>query len=260
MFVRVVIGLLMTMAALFSGPDCASAEIELLVSAASSLTNSFKEIGKAYETRNPGMTIRFNFAATGSLLQQIEQGAPVDVFASADQQSMDKAEKGLFVLPSSRTDFVGNSLVLISPLHMTGVKGLADLQSAQVQKISMGNPESVPAGRYARAALEKLGIWGVLAPKCVMGISVKQALEYVMRGEVEAAFVFGSDAVVTKDRVRVVTEIPTVTSIVYPVAVVAGSVKKGEALAFIHYLQGVEAQAIFARYGFKKISINSRKP
>ncbi len=251
--VKIFMGLLVSLTALFLRPGCAIAEIELLVSAASSLTDSFKEIGKVYEEKNPGVTVRFNFAATGSLLQQIEQGAPVDIFASADQQSMDKAEKGSFVLPVSRTNFVGNSLVLITPENMKGVKGLADLQSAQVQKISMGNPSSVPAGRYTKAALEKQGVWGALAPKCVMGISVKQALEYVMRGEVEAAFVFGSDAAVAKERVRVVTEIPTVTSIVYPVAVVTGSMKQEGALAFIDYLQGAEAQAIFVKYSFKKI-------
>lgn len=243
---------LMVMAVLFSKADCAGAE-ELLVSAASSLTNSFKDIGKAYEARNQGMTVRFNFAATGPLLQQIEQGAPVDIFASADQEFMDKAEKGSFVLPESRTDFVGNSLVLITPLHMTVVKGLADLQSSAVQKISMGNPDSVPAGRYAKAALEKQGIWGMIAPKCVMGISVKQALEYVMRGEVEAGIVYGTDGVVAKERVRVVTEIPVVAPIVYPVAVVRASTKQDEARAFIRYLHGPEAQAIFAGYGFKKI-------
>ncbi|MEK6201683.1 MAG: molybdate ABC transporter substrate-binding protein [Desulfobulbaceae bacterium] len=258
MSVRVVMGLLVAITALFWRPGSAGAEIELLVSAASSLTESFKEIGKAYEAGNRGVKIRFNFGASGSLLQQIEQGAPVDVFASADQQSMDKAEKGAgkggFVLPASRTDFVGNSLVLITPVHMTGVKILSDLQSDQVQRISIGNSASVPAGRYAKAALEKLGLWEALAPKCVKGISVKQALEYVMRGEVEAAFVFGSDAVVAKERIRVVSEIPTVTPIVYPVAVVvAGNTKGEEALAFIRYLQGAEAQAIFSEYGFKRI-------
>ena len=253
--VRVVMGLLVAMTTLFWRPGSASAEIELLVSAASSLADSFKQVGKEYEAKNPGVKISFNFAATGSLLQQIEQGAPVDIFASADQQSMDKAEKGSFILPESRVDFVGNSLVLIRPVSMTGVKALADLQSAQVQRISLGNPTSVPAGRYAKEALEKVGIWGALAPKFVMAISVKQALEYVMRGEVEAAFVFGSDAAVAQERVRVVTEIPTVTPIVYPLAVVTGSVKREEAQAFIRYLQGAEAQAIFVTYGFKKTEI-----
>ena len=253
MFMKVFMGIAMVMATFCWGPGRASAETELLVSAASSLTDSFKEIGKAYETKNPGVIVRFNFAATGPLLQQIEQGAPVDLFAAADQQSMDKAEKGSFILPGSRTDFTGNALVLISPVNMSVVKGLADLQSAQVLKVSMGNPESVPVGRYTKAALEKQGMWEAVAPKCVMGSSAKQALEYVMRGEVEAGFVFATDAVMAKDKVRVAAEIPTVTPIVYPVAVVAGSTKKEQAQAFIHYLQGAEGQAILMKYGFKKI-------
>ncbi len=253
MFVRIFMVLFLAMATFCVGPGRASAETEILVSAAASLTDAFKAIGKAYEAKNPGVTIRFNFAATGPLLQQIEQGAPVDVFASADQQSMDRAEKGSFILPGSRTNFIGNVLVLISPVNMSVVKGLADLQSAQVLKISIGNPESVPVGRYAKAALEKQGVWEALVPKFVMGSSVKQALEYVMRGEVEAGFVFGTDAVIAKDKVRVVAEIPTITPIVYPVAVVAASAKKEAAQAFIHYLQGAESQAILTKYGFKKI-------
>ena len=253
MSVRIFMVLFLAMATFCGGAGRASAETELLVSAAASLTDSFKEIGKAYEAKNPGTTVRLNFAATGPLLQQIEQGAPVDVFASADQQSMDKAEKGSFILPGSRTNFTGTALVLISPVNMTGVNGLADLQSAQVQKISMGNPELAPIGRYTKAVLEKQGLWEALAPKFVMGSSVKQGLEYVMRGEVEAGFVFATDAVMAKDKVRVAAEIPTVTPIVYPVAVVAGSTKKEQAQAFIHYLQGAEGQAILTKYGFKKI-------
>ena len=245
--------LFLAIATLCGGTGRAAAETELLVSAASSLTDSFKEIGKAYEAKNPGVTVRFNFAATGPLLQQIEQGAPVDVFASADQQSMDKAEKGSFVLSGSRTDFTGNALVLITPVNITTVKGLADLQSAQVLKVSMGNPESVPVGRYTKAALEKQGVWETIAPKCVMGSSVKQALEYVMRGEVEAGFVFATDAVAVKDKVQVVTEIATAKPIVYPVAVVAASAKQEQAKAFILYLQSVEGQAVLTKYGFKKI-------
>jgi len=251
MFVRVSIGLFMVMAAFFWGTGRAGAETELLVSAASSLTESFKEIGKAYEAKNPGVTVRFNFTATGPLLQQIEQGAPVDVFASADQQSMDKAEKGGFILPGSRADFAGNSLVLVTPVNMSVVKEVADLQSAPVLKISIGNPDSVPVGRYAKEALEKQGLWAAVAPKCVMGISVKQVLEYVMRGEVEAGFVYGTDAVIAKDKVRVVAEIPTVKPINYPAAVVTASAKQEQAQSFIRYLQGAEGRAILTKYGFK---------
>ncbi|MDO8947864.1 MAG: molybdate ABC transporter substrate-binding protein [Desulfocapsaceae bacterium] len=253
MFEKVFMGISVVMAALFFGPSYASAGEELLVSAAASLTDSFKVIGRAYEAKKPGIKILFNFAATGPLLQQIEQGAPVDVFASANQKYMDKAENGGFVQPDSRTDFTGNSLMLISPVNMTVVKGLADLQSAQVLKISTGNPDSVPAGKYAKAALEKQGLWEALVPKFVMGNSVRQVLEYVMRGEVEAGFVYGTDVVIAKDKVRVVAEIPTTKPIVYPVAVVAASAKKEQAQAFIDYLLSAEGQAILVQYGFKKL-------
>lgn len=245
--------LVVIVSALIGGAGSAAAETELMVSAAASLTDSFREIGKAYEAKHPGLTVRFNFAATGPLLQQIEQGAPVDVFASADQQSMDKAEKGGLVLPGSRVDFTRNSLVLVSPIGKTELKELADLSSSQVLKVSMGNPESVPVGRYAKDSLIKQGLWDAVAPKCVMGISVKQALEYVIRGEVEAGFVYTTDAVAVKDKIRIVAEIPTVTPIVYPLAVVTASSKKEEAKAFVDYLRDTEAQAVMVTYGFNKI-------
>ncbi|MFH2123801.1 MAG: molybdate ABC transporter substrate-binding protein [Pseudomonadota bacterium] len=252
MFMKMSIGMFMVLAAFFSGTGSAGAATELLVSAAASLTDAFKDIGKAYEVKHPGVTVRFNFAATGPLLQQIEQGAPVDVFASADQQSMDKAEKGGFVLPGSRVDFTGNSLMLISPVGRTEVNGLAELSSPQVLKISIGNPESVPVGRYAKASLEKEGLWESLTPKFIMGSSVKQVLEYIMRGEVEAGFVYGTDAMIAKNKIRVVTEIPTVKPIDYPVAVVAASAQKEQAQTFIEYLKSAEGQDILVTYGFKK--------
>ncbi len=253
MFMKMSVGVFMVLAAFFSGIGSAGAATELLVSAAASLTDAFKDIGKDYEAQHPGLTVRFNFAATGPLLQQIEQGAPVDVFASADQQSMDKAEKGGFVQAGSRVDFTGNALTLISPAGKNDVKGLADLASPQVLKISIGNPESVPVGRYTKASLEKEGLWESLTPKYIMGSSVKQVLEYVIRGEVEAGFVFATDAAIAKDKVRVVTEIPTVKPIVYPVAVVAASAQKEQAQAFIAYLKSAEGQAVLVKYGFKKL-------
>ena len=164
---------------------------------------------------------------------------------------MDKAEKGGLILPGSRVDFVGNSLVLIVPANRPVVTGLADLKSGRVQRIAMGNPDSVPVGRYTKAALERQGLWQALAPKCVMGISVKQALEYVMRGEVEAGFVYATDAAAAKDKVRVVAEIPTHKAIVYPVAVVAARANKEKGPAFIGYLRSPEAQGVLAKYGFK---------
>ncbi|MDG4475897.1 molybdate ABC transporter substrate-binding protein [Thiovibrio frasassiensis] len=252
MVLRTLIALSVVLSSLSWVPTPARAETELLVSAAASLTESFKELTRVYGLKTPGVKVRCNFAGSGTLLQQISQGAPADLFVSADQETMDRAEKSGLLVPGSRLNFVGNSLVLITPAQMVQVTDLADLKSVKVQRIGMGNPNSVPAGRYAKAALEKQGLWQDLAPKCVMGISVKQALEYVMRGEVEAGFVFASDAVAAKERVRVAAEIPTVSPIVYPVAVVAGSSQQAEAQAFVRFLQGKEAQTILAQYGFKK--------
>lgn len=253
MFLRIFTCLFVAAASMVWLPRTAScADPELLVSAAASLTDPFKEIGIAFAAKNPGVKVRFNFAGSGPLLQQIAQGAPVDLFASADQETMDKAEKGGLVLPGSRTNFTGNSLVLVTPLNMSAVTGLVDLRSGKVQRIAMANPASVPAGRYAKAALEKQGLWQALAPKCVMGISVKQALEYVLRGEVEAGFVFATDAAAAKDRVRVVAKIPTADPIVYPAAVVAASANKEKAQAFILFLRSPEAQGVLAKHGFVK--------
>lgn len=253
MLVKISICLFVVMVSISWTPRTADAETELLVSAAASLTESFKEIGKSFAAKNPGVKVRFNFAGSGPLLQQIAQGAPVDLFASADQETMDKAEKSGFVLPGSRMNFTGNSLVLVTPVNMPPLTGLAELKSGRVKKIAMANPDSVPAGRYAKAALEKQGLWQALAPKCVMGISVKQALEYVLRGEVEAGFVFVTDAVGVKHKVRVVAQIPTDRAIVYPVAVVARSVNKEKGQAFIQYLRSPEGQAILTQYGFAKL-------
>jgi molybdate transport system substrate-binding protein len=248
------VGIFMVLAAFFAGAGQAAAADELLVSAAASLTDAFKEIGKTYEQKNPGVTVRFNFAATGPLLQQLEQGAPVDVFASADQQSMDKAVKGGSVLPASRADFAGNALALIIPVdNKTEVKGLADLQSARVVKISVGHPESVPVGRYTKAALEQQGVWGSLAPKMIHGSSVKQVLEYVTRGEVDAGFVYATDAVIAGGKVKTIAEISTVKPVVYPVAVVAASAKKEQAQAFIDCLKSSDGQAVLVKFGFKKM-------
>ncbi|MDA8164187.1 MAG: molybdate ABC transporter substrate-binding protein, partial [Desulfobacteraceae bacterium] len=186
-----------------SAPGRAGAETELLVSAAASLTESFREIGPLFAAQSPGIEVKFNFAASGPLLQQIAQGAPVDVFAAADQETMDRAEKGGYLLAGSRADFVGNTLVLVTPPGVGLIKGMADLGSSAVRRIAIGNPDSVPAGRYAREALEKQGAWQALAPKYVPALSVKQALEYVQRGEVDAGFVYASDALAAKNRVRV---------------------------------------------------------
>ena len=183
--------LLLSLTALpMPGNHAALAEEELIVSAAASLTNAFGEIGKKFENTTPGTKVIFNFAASGPLLQQIEKGAPVDVFASADHKTMDQAMEKNLILPASRKDFVSNELVLVVPKDSKlTVKCLQDLGLKEVSRISMGNPETVPVGRYTQESISNEGLWETLKPKFIYGNSVRQVLDYVGRGEAQAHFV-----------------------------------------------------------------------
>jgi len=235
------------------GSGAAHAQQELVVSAAASLTNAFGEVGKQFEAVNPGVKIIFNFAASGALLQQIDKGAPVDVFASADQKTMDQAKEKSLIMTETRKDFVSNGLVLIIPndskLTLKGVKDLAD---PKIVRIALGNPETVPAGRYTQDALSNAGLWETLKPKFIYAENVRQSLDYVGRGEVDAGFVFATDAAAAKDKVRVAAVAEGHTPIRYPVAVIAGTKKKDLSQRFIDFLLGTIGQNTLARYGFGK--------
>lgn len=224
---------------------------ELIVSAAASLTNAFPEIGKLFEKQHPGTKIIFNFAASGPLLQQIAQGAPVDVFASADQQTMNQAQEKGLIVPASRKNFVSNTLVLITPeksgLPLAGPK---DLASPEVKRVALGNPETVPVGRYTREALVNMGLWDQLSPKFILGESVRQVLDYVSRGEVDAGFVFATDAAIGKGKVKTVTGVQGHQPIIYPVALVGASQKQALAQSFVDFILSPPAQEIFKKYGF----------
>jgi len=233
----------------------------LTVSAAASLTNAFKEIGKGFEAANPGNTVEFNFAASGALLQQIVQGAPVDVFAAADQETMDKAAAGNHIKKDTRINFVGNGLVVIVPkdskLQITDLK---DLTNAGIKHVAIGNPSTTPNGRYARAAMQAAGVWEAVEPKLVLAENVRQSLSYVGRGEVELGFVFTTDAKQDEDKVNVALTVPTVAKdeksgqwnpspIVYPIAEVTASKSKLSS-AFIAYVRSPDGQKVLERYGF----------
>jgi molybdate transport system substrate-binding protein len=226
---------------------------DLTVSAAASLTNAFKDLGPLFEAQNPGTTVVFNFAASDALFAQIAKGAPADVFASADQDAMDRAEQQKLIAPGSRRNFVGNTLVMIVPSDSAlALRLLADLQRPEVKKVAIGNPASVPVGRYTRGSLQAAKLWGAVEPKAVLAQSVRQALDYVARGEVEAGFVYATDAAIMKDKVKVVATIPTEASITYPIAAVAGSQNPQGARQFLEFLNGGAAQGVLARYGFSK--------
>lgn len=245
--------LLLSAWALVLGNSIVHAEEELIVSAAASLTNAFAEVGKEFEIRNPGIKVICNFAASGPLLQQIEQGAPVDVFASADQETMDQAQEKHLVLAATRKDFASNGLVLIVPTdsHLP-IKDLGDLEMKEAARISLGNPETVPAGRYAREALINDGLWDDLLPKFILGNTVRQVLDYVSRGEVDAGLVYTTDASQMKDKVRVVLTAEKHRPILYPIAVVAASRKMELSQKFIDFVLSEEGQEILSRYGFGK--------
>jgi len=231
----------------------AASEEELLVSAAASLTNVMQEIGAGFETANPGIKVVFNFAGSGPLYMQIANGAPVDVFASADQLTMDKAQKEGHILPDTRKNFARNTLILVVPSGSNiAVKDLNGLEAAAVRRIAVGNPKTVPAGRYTKEVLTTKGLWDKLTPKLIMADSVRQVLDYVSRAEVDAGFVYITDVAVAKERVRVVQELEGQTPVVYPAAVVASTKKQAAAGKFIDFLTGERGQKIFIKYGFLK--------
>jgi molybdate transport system substrate-binding protein len=242
---------LLLLASLALLPAWASAQ-SLTVSAAASLTEAFKEIGARFDAARGGTT-RFNFAASGVLIAQIAQGAPVDVFVSADQETVDRGVKDKLLDPATRRDFASNSLVLIAPSDSKPtLTGVADLTGPGVRRIAVGKLASVPVGRYTRQALETAGLWTRIEPRIVYADSVRQALDYVARGEAEAGFVYRTDAQIAKDKVRIVATVDGHAPVTYPAAVVQDSRQPAAARAFVDYLLGPEAQAILARHGFGK--------
>jgi len=167
------------------------------------------------------------------------------------RRRVDQAAEKKLILPETRKNFAGNSLVLIVPLHSkVQVNNVQDLTAKEVARVSLGNPASVPAGRYAQEALINEGLWEKLGSKLVPGESVRQVLDYVSRGEVDAGFVFGTDALIAKDKVRVVATMTKHEPILYPIAVVATTVKKDSSRQFIDFVQGREGREILSKYGF----------
>ena len=221
------------------------------MSAAVSLSNAFTELGEAYERDNDDTAIVLNFGGSGQLLQQIDRGAPVDVFATADQETMDRADRRGLIVRNTRDDFARNTLVLIAPLDSNlDVTGLMQLRSGKIDRIAISNPASVPVGRYAQSALQSAGLWSVLEPRFINTQHVRQSLDYVARGEVDVGFVYATDARAMRDRVKVLTAIETMAPITYPIAVTKDSSRKKLAGSFIEFVKSSQGQAILARHGF----------
>ncbi len=227
---------------------------EIIVSAAISLKNAFEEIGKLFESKYKGVKVSFNFGASGDLVRQIEGGAPVDVFASAAQKDMDEAdEKGLIVL-NSRVNFAGNSIVLIVPADSKiRIKTFQDLGLNQVGKIAAGNPKTVPAGRYAEEVFVHFRLLTSIKEKLIYAEHVRQVLDYVARGEVDAGVVYSTDAMVRATDIKIVATAPDESHrpVIYPAAVVKSTNKEPLAKAFVSLLISEQGRKVLERHGFK---------
>lgn len=231
----------------------AVADQELIVAAAASLTNAMKEVAMAFEKTHPGTRIVCNFAASGVLLQQMAKGAPVDVFAAADQKTMDRAREKKLMVPGTRRNFVSNRLVLIAPGDSSlAVSGLDDLARPEVKRVAVGNPATVPAGAYARQAMVHGDFWDRLSPKFILAESVRQVLYYVSRGEVDAGLVYSTDAAIVPGKVKVIQTVAGPEPILYPIALVAASPKQSLAQSFLDFVVSPAAQEIFSKFGFGK--------
>jgi molybdate transport system substrate-binding protein len=234
---------------------------ELTVSAAISLKNAFEEIGKLFEAEHKGIKVNFNFGASGYLLQQIEGGAPVDVFAAAAQKDMDEAEKKRLIVSDSKINFAGNSIVLIIPADSKLIiKTFHDLGLNQVKKIAVGNPKTVPAGRYAEEVFVHFKLLTAIKEKLIYAEHVRQVLDYVARGEVDAGVVYSTDAMVRAKDIRIVATAPeeSHTPVIYPAAVVSKTDKQSLAKAFVTFLASEESSSILEQYGFKVLGKTSR--
>ncbi len=236
---------------LLFAPNCYAGEIT--VSAAASLTNAFTEVKDVFVTKYPEIKVYTNFASSNNLLKQINEGAPVDIFASADQVTMDKGEANQLFVSGSRKDFARNGLVLIVPFDAKNIpKSPQDLLNKDIKRIAIGNVDSVPAGRYAKEALESEKLWTDLNSRLVYAEHVRQVLDYVARGEVDAGFVYTSDALIKKDKVKIATLMQGHTPVLYPIALVKSSKNTKEAQLFLDFLFSDEGKNILLKYGFTK--------
>jgi molybdate transport system substrate-binding protein len=230
---------------------------EITVSAAISLKNAFEEIGKLYESRNKDSKVLFNFGASGDLMAQIKGGAPVDVFASAALKDMAELDKAGYVIQDTKTNFVANTVVLIVPSSSKiALTSFEDLIKDGIKKIAVGNPKTVPVGRYSDETFQYYKISDMIQPKLIFAENVRQVLDYVARGEVDAGVVYSTDAMVRQQKVKVVMTAPDASHkpIIYPIAVVKGTKNEKAAKGFISLVASDEGGKILSEYGFKPIT------
>lgn len=243
---------------LITAAGCSSQESsgnkEILVASASSLSDTLSELKREFESKNPNITLTLNYGSSGKLAQQIRQGAPVDLFLSANQYWMDELAEADRIIPDSRIDFIQNKLAVISSQGTSySVNAISDLPTLDTEQITLGDPETVPAGKYAEQALRESGVWEELQNKFVFTANAQQTLTYVESGNTEIGIVYASDL----ERSDLVNELLAIDAnlhepIHYPAAVIESSQVKDEADKFIQFLQSEKAQAILQKYGFTR--------
>ena len=245
--------LCVTAASAASASSAADAQHQqILVFAAASLTNALQDIGASYE-RTARVEVKLSFDASSSLARQIEAGAPADVFFSADPDWMDYLQQRKLIQPNSRRNLLGNALVLIAPAQSPVALKIAphfQLTAALGNgRLATGDPDSVPAGRYARSALMLLGVWDEVAARIAGAENVRAALKYVATGEAPLGIVYRSDALIDR-QVRIVDTFPEDSHppIIYPIALTRSA--QTDASALVAYMSGPQAREIFVKYGF----------
>ena len=236
---------------LLTGAQANARADEILVSAAASLTDVLKEIATAYQSKSKH-TVKFNFGPSNGLARQIEEGAPADLFFSADLPQMDTLDKNGRLEPGTRKNLLSNQLVIIVPADSKlALTSLKDLLKPDIKRIALAEPSSVPVGVYTSKYLTDEGLWDQVKPKVVPVQDVRATLASVESGNVEAGFVYKTDAAVSK-KVKIVYEVPIDKGprITYPAAIVKESKRKDAARDFMNYVQSLVAKDAFKKYGF----------
>ncbi len=239
-----------------SGSNDASSsleQIELNISAAASLKEVMAKIEKEYKKVNDNITLVVNYGSSGSLQSQIEEGAPCDVFISAGQKQMKALDEKGILLEGTYKDLLENELVLIAPEN-GDITSIDDLTTDKVRHIAVGEPESVPAGKYADEVLVNLGLKDKISDKLVFAKDVKEVLAWTQSENAEVGFVYYSDAI-NSDKIKIVETTPSTshTAIIYPIAVIKDSKKKEEAKAFEEFLLSEDGQIILKEFGYKSV-------
>jgi len=235
----------------FSGMRNAANADEILVAAAASLTDALKDIGKAYQAKSKHK-ILLTLGPSNFLARQIDEGAPADMFFSADLAQMDLLEKNGRLEPGSRKNLLSNQLVIVVPADSKlAIASPKDLLKSDVKKIALADPAAVPVGVYTSKYLADEGLWDKMKPKIVPVLDVRATLASVESGNVEAGFVYKTDAAISK-KVKIVFEVPIEKGpkITYPVALIKESKKKEAARDFMNYVSGAAGKSAFKKYGF----------